>query len=190
MADTTTQTGASPWHPKVFLTGHNNQGQAIVHDSYECPEKIFSQHAFTNHHLYCTKGIPVDLNDNADIKQYKEWAAEEKVGITIKNGTVCRYVNLAPDHQPLAHRTQSIDFGIVMDGSVIMELDDGSSTLLQKGDLVVQRGTWHAWRNPSKTEWARMAFVLTESHPVENLKESMGKKGGLGELFSATNSEE
>ena len=186
MATSHGELGPCPWQPKVFLTGHNDEGQAIVQESYGAKEKIFSQHAFTNHHLYCTKGHPVDLNDHADIKGYKEWAASERVGITVKNGTVCRYVNLAPGHQPLAHRTQSIDFGIVMDGNVIMELDDGSSTALSKGDIVVQRGTWHAWRNPSQTEWARMAFVLQDAQPLKNVKEDMGGQGGVGDVFSST----
>lgn len=179
-------TAASPFHPKVFITGHNTSGEATIHDSYECPEKIFAEHAFTNHHLYSTASMPVDLNDDVDVKTFQDWAKADKVGITVQNGTVCRFVNLAPGHQPLAHRTQSLDFGIVVDGTVIMELDDGSSTTLQKGDVVVQRGTWHAWRNPSQSEWARMVFFLQDCKPIRGIKEDLGKEGGLQHLFTAT----
>lgn len=177
---------SSPFHPKVFITGHNASHQAIVQESYECPEKVFLEHAFTNHHLYKTSKVPVDMNDDADIKDYKEWASSEKVGITVQNGTVCRYVNLAPGHQPLSHRTQSLDFGIVTDGEVMMELDDGSKTHLRKGDIVIQRGTMHAWSNPSQTEWARMVFFLQDSLPVRGIEEDLGKRDGLAQLFTQT----
>lgn len=180
---------SSPFQLKVFITGHNESGQAIVQDSYKVEEKVFLDHAFTNHHLYKTSKVPVDMNDDADIEDYKEWASAEKVGITTKNGTVCRYVNLAPGHQPLSHRTQSLDFGIVTDGEVMMELDDGSKTLLQKGDVVVQRGTMHAWSNPSETQWARMVFVLQDALPIKNIKEDMGQSHGLGKLFTETYNE-
>ena len=180
---------SSPWKPTVVITGHNTEGQAIVETSYECPEKAFPNHAFTNHHLYSTSSMPADLNDKIDIKNHQEWAGSDKVGITIQNGTVCRFVNLAPNHgvdEPLSHRTQSLDFGIVVDGSVIMDLDDGSSTSLKRGDIVVQRGTMHGWRNPNPTEWARMVFVLQDCKPIKGLKEDLGRQDGLGQLFSAT----
>lgn len=130
--------------------------------------------------------MPVDLNGDIDVQKHQQWAGSEKVGITIKNGTVCRYVNLAPGHTPLSHRTQSLDFGIVTDGSVMMELDDGSKTLLKRGDVVVQRGTMHAWSNPSQTEWARMVFFLQDCLPLDAVKEDLGRSGGLGQLFSKT----
>ena len=182
----TTKTASSPFHPRVIITGHNSSGQAIVQESYLSDERIFEDHAFTNHHLYSTSSMPVDLNDDVDISNHKSWLAQDKVGITIKNGTVCRFVNLAPGHQPLSHRTQSLDFGIVVDGSVIMDLDDGSETTLEKGDIVVQRGTTHAWKNPSNTDWARMVFFLQDCRPIKGFKEDLGHKDGLGNLFSAT----
>lgn len=60
------------------------------------------------------------------------------------------------------HRTQSLDYGVVIEGEVEMVLDDGVSTVMGRGDVAVQRGTSHGWRNVSKTEWARMFFVLQE----------------------------
>jgi len=79
------------------------------------------------------------------------------------------------------HRTQSLDFGIVIEGTVEMLLDDGSSTLLRRGDVAVQRATMHAWRNPSETEWTRMVFVLQDVKALEVGGRKMGEDLG-GEL--------
>ncbi|MEK9970137.1 MAG: cupin domain-containing protein [Ferrovibrio sp.] len=63
---------------------------------------------------------------------------------------------------PLMHRTESVDYGIVVFGEIVLVLDDGSRTHLKAGDVVVQRGTDHAWENPSETSPARMAFILLD----------------------------
>lgn len=64
------------------------------------------------------------------------------------------------------HRTISFDTGIVLDGEVVMVLDDGVETVCKKHDIIVQRGTIHAWKNVGK-ETVRMFFMLT---PSEKLK--------------------
>lgn len=69
-------------------------------------------------------------------------------------------VDIAPGNEALMHRTQSLDYGIVIEGEVELVLDDGVSTVMRRGDVAVQRATSHGWRNVSGTEWARMFFVL------------------------------
>jgi mannose-6-phosphate isomerase-like protein (cupin superfamily) len=61
---------------------------------------------------------------------------------------------------PMMHRTQTIDYGIVIEGEIYLVLDD-TETLLKPGDVVIQRGTNHAWDNRS-TAVCRMAFVLID----------------------------
>jgi hypothetical protein len=63
-----------------------------------------------------------------------------------------------PDH-PGMHTTSSIDYGIVLDGEIWLELDGGQLQHLQRHDVVVQNGTRHAWRNKSDRP-TLMAFVL------------------------------
>ena len=58
---------------------------------------------------------------------------------------------------PGMHTTDSIDFGIIMSGKIVLELDDGAQEELTAGDVFVQNGTRHAWR---VTEHCRMAVVL------------------------------
>lgn len=63
------------------------------------------------------------------------------------------------------HRTNSIDYDIVIEGEIWLELDDGAETLLRAGDIVVQGGTRHAWRNRSDKD-ATMVFVLVGAIPT------------------------
>ncbi|MDX1941563.1 MAG: cupin domain-containing protein [Saprospiraceae bacterium] len=59
---------------------------------------------------------------------------------------------------PLMHRTETLDYGIVLEGEITLVLDRGETTI-QAGDIVIQSGTNHAWANRSG-KVCRMAFVL------------------------------
>jgi quercetin dioxygenase-like cupin family protein len=82
------------------------------------------------------------------------------------------------------HRTQSLDYGIVLEGEIEMTLDSGEKRLLKRGDMAVQRATMHAWHNPSETEWTRMVFVLQECKPLVVGGEELGE-----DLSQATTSD-
>ena len=65
---------------------------------------------------------------------------------------------------PGMHATDTIDFEVVLEGTVVLELDDGAEMTLHAGDTVVQNGTRHRWKNPGNTP-ARMAlFICGASH--------------------------
>ena len=68
----------------------------------------------------------------------------------------------------LMHRTETVDYGIVLTGEVWLVVDDGE-TRLGPGDVVVQRGTNHAWSNRTE-ETARMAFVLVDGRFADELR--------------------
>src|SRR5262249_30231465 len=70
------------------------------------------------------------------------------------------------------HRTQSADYGIVVEGEMVLVLDD-SETVLRHGDVVVQRGTSHRWENRSGAV-ARMVFVLVDAEFAPDLIEALG----------------
>jgi quercetin dioxygenase-like cupin family protein len=69
-----------------------------------------------------------------------------------------RTEHMEPDH-PGMHTTQTVDIGIVLSGELWLELDDGKEVRLGPGDMVVQNGTRHAWRNKSD-QTCTAAFVL------------------------------
>lgn len=73
-----------------------------------------------------------------------------------------------PNHSmpTLLHRTQSLDYGVVLAGTAELLLDSGERILMHRGDVAVQRGTLHGWRNPSKVEWTRIFSVLVYSQKL------------------------
>jgi hypothetical protein len=73
-----------------------------------------------------------------------------------------------PSPHPLMHRHETVDYGLVLDGELILVLD-GSETPLRAGDVVIQRGTSHAWANRSG-RMARMAFILIDGAYEPELK--------------------
>ena len=65
---------------------------------------------------------------------------------------------------PGMHTTDTVDFEVVLEGTVILELDDGAEVTLHPGDTVVQNGTRHRWRNPGDTTARLALFVCGASH--------------------------
>jgi quercetin dioxygenase-like cupin family protein len=132
---------------------------------------------------YTTGDFPVDMNDEVDIRKHQEILAGGRLGLVNPKGTVCRTVDFAPGGPSLMHRTQSLDYGIVVAGTVEHTLDSGEVRTMGPGDVMVQRATMHAWRNASDTEWARIVFVLQDSRPVvvgqQRLKEDLGHAVGV-----------
>ena len=81
------------------------------------------------------------------------------------NGTRFMIADYPPSNIPRMHRTETIDYIIVLDGKIDMELDEGRMVTLNKGDVMIQRGTYHAWINRYE-ENCRMAFVLIDAEPL------------------------
>lgn len=68
---------------------------------------------------------------------------------------------------PFMHRTETIDYGIVLEGEIVLIVDKGETTVRQ-GDVVVQRGTNHAWANRSG-KMCRIAFILIDGQFTDGL---------------------
>lgn len=77
----------------------------------------------------------------------------------------------ADSPHPLMHRTESIDYGILIQGELILVLDD-EEVVLRPGSVVVQRGTNHAWANRSG-RMARMLFVLIDGAFAPDIAENL-----------------
>lgn len=73
---------------------------------------------------------------------------------------------MEPNH-PGMHQTDSVDYVMVVDGEIWLELDDGHMTRLQKNDLVIQNGTRHAWHNKSSTSATILAILIGARHRDE-----------------------
>jgi quercetin dioxygenase-like cupin family protein len=140
------------------VTGHDAKGHALVKIDEVSKNIVSSRPGQTACVVWTTDSFPVNNTGDAD-------EGMRKVGTTLKNGTVFRVVEFAPGVAPRNHRTDSIDYAIVVSGEIDMELDD-SVVHLKAGDVLVQRGTIHNWVNRG-TQPCVMAFILIDAKPVE-----------------------
>ena len=132
--------------------------------------------------LYTLTGFPVPLPADADLTTYADHLVHAPP-FMIPGGAVVRYVDYHPAvTQDVWHRTVTLDIGVVVEGELELELESGEKRLMRRGDVTVQRGTNHCWRNPSKTQYARCLYVALDAKPAvvngQELGESMGKLSG------------
>lgn len=163
----------------AYLTGHDAFGKAIIAEKRPGIWSSYDNKLMGFDVIYTTSEFPASMNNDVDIRQHDSLMASGKLGLVNKNGTVCRIVDFAPGFDCMMHRTQSLDYGVVLEGSIELVLDSGEKQLMYRGDVAVQRATMHAWNNPSKTEWARMLFVLQDCKNLvldgKALKEDLGR---------------
>ena len=139
------------------VTGHHADGRAVVKIDEICRNLISTRKGQQSCVVWSTDTAPA--NNDAD-----EDASRRPVGTTLAGGTVFRVVRYNPGVAARNHRTDSIDYAVVLAGEIDMELD-GSTTRLRAGDVLVQRGTIHNWVNRG-TEPCIIAFVLVDAKPV------------------------
>ena len=78
----------------------------------------------------------------------------------------CKTTSDRSARHPGFHATDTVDYAICLEGEVWAVLDE-DETLMRAGDVLIQRGTYHAWSNRSD-KIARMAFILIDAEPLEN----------------------
>ena len=140
------------------VTGHDESGKAVVKIDEVSKNLVSGRPGQTACVVWTTESFPVDNTGESD-------EGLRMVGTTLNNGTVFRVVEFAPGVAPRVHRTDSIDYAVVMSGEIDMALDD-TVVHLKAGDVLVQRGTIHNWVN--RGTWpCVIAFVLIDAKPVE-----------------------
>jgi quercetin dioxygenase-like cupin family protein len=97
------------------------------------------------------------------------------------HGTKIRINEFPPGVVSPTHRTETVDFGIVLEGEVVLVLDADAETVLGPGDVVVQRGTDHRWENRTEQP-ARMVFVLVDGAFTDELRGLIGSEAAAGLL--------
>jgi quercetin dioxygenase-like cupin family protein len=141
------------------VTSHDDNGNAVVLFDETCTQRRSSREGHRSCVVWSTGSFPSINTGNED-------GALRATGSTDPDGTVFRVVQYDPGVAPRNHRTDSIDYAVVLSGEIDMELD-GATVHLRQGDLLVQRGTVHNWVNRGR-EPCVIAFVLVAAHPVES----------------------
>jgi quercetin dioxygenase-like cupin family protein len=148
------------------VTGHDAEGRSVVLSDGPAPKSLELPDTAVFHEIWSTaeSPAPVRPDEAADPTSRPLRTPPDP------NGTLIRIVDLLPHTASPMHRTESVDYGIVLEGEVHLVLDGGSETPLRPGDLVVQRGTDHAWENRTDSV-ARMAFILVDGTFTQELRE-------------------
>jgi len=170
------------------VTGRNAAGRSVFIMDAPAPHVYQrTQGSAVVTELWETRTMPADNGGNAEATDHPFRLAPPK------NGTVFRVIEYPPDRQRLVarererasaddgsghgaafdrgsprhpgfHKTSSVDYAIVLSGEIYALMDEGE-VLLKAGDVLVQRGTNHAWSNRAD-ESAYVAFVLIDAEPV------------------------
>jgi quercetin dioxygenase-like cupin family protein len=139
------------------VTGHDESGRAVVKIDEIAKNVSSRRKGAASTVIWSTDTFPV-------VNEGDEDPSGKVAGTTLENGTVFRVVRYEPGVAPRRHRTDSVDYAVVISGSIEMELD-GDTVTLNAGDVLVQRGTVHNWVNRG-SEVVVVAFVLVAAKPV------------------------
>jgi quercetin dioxygenase-like cupin family protein len=157
-----------------IITGHNANGEAVIaEDETVTPTglaEVSGRRDAAFFQLWATHEMPVDLSDQS-LERQREGSTTTILGTG--SGSVLRIGVLAPHTRSPLHRTESLDYGICLEGECDMELDGGDVVTLRAGDVVVQRGTNHVWHNRGDAP-CRFAWILLDAAPVTVAGERLG----------------
>ena len=167
-----------------IVTGHDESGRSVILHDAPTPHYFRSEHSATGAQvIWTTDRMPVDVADTADPAPADKFFPAAPPA----NGTILRIVTFPPDteynretmqkfldeivgDQPheagdgrhfFFHCTQTLDYAIVLEGEIWALMDEGE-TLMQPGDVLIQRATNHSWSNRTDRD-CRMAFVLIDA---------------------------
>jgi mannose-6-phosphate isomerase-like protein (cupin superfamily) len=183
------------------VTGHDADGKAVVISHGPLPHvaEIAAIPGTVFHEVWCTQGSPVTVDNGADpslgalqLKPpaqgtrmrfvdippdtedfLREGAARMHDAFSQIGDTAASTVKAHSPH-PLMHRTESVDYGIVIEGEMTLVLDD-SEVPLRAGSVVIQRGTNHAWANRSGRP-CRMLFILIDGAYAPEIAQALAKR--------------
>lgn len=170
------------------VTGHDKEGKsAFIYDGYATNVKEMFPGLFTTE-LWVTRTTPADNSGNEDAADTFPYLEPPRTG------TAFRVVEFPPEaswrndadaqekatkgweaiggthaqdkhsKNPMMHKTPSVDYAIVLKGEIWALLDTGE-TCLKAGDMLIQRGTTHAW-SVRTNEPSLVAFILVGANPV------------------------
>src|SRR5260221_9021227 len=118
------------------VTGHDGKGLAVVKIDEVSKNIVSNRPGASACVVWTTDTIPADNSGDSD-------ASIRKVATTLPGGTVFRVIEFSPGVAPRVHRTDSIDYAVVISGAIDMELAKGTEVHLNAGDVLVQRSTVH-----------------------------------------------
>lgn len=143
------------------VTGHQSDAEVVLLKADDVPFQAVPGAPGMQVALVWTTGA-VPANNVGDVE-----GEARSQGAGLKKGSALWVTEFEPDFESPMHRTFSIDYGVVLSGVLELGLDGGERVRLGAGDMIVQRGTSHLWRNPSTDEPCRFVMSMIEARPIE-----------------------
>ncbi|MGC1459990.1 MAG: cupin domain-containing protein [Steroidobacteraceae bacterium] len=158
--------------PRRVVTGHDHSGKSVVLSDGPPPQHHAMHGAEVGADFFeiwnCTRAVPL-------LTAAEPEPNERAFTIMPVSGHLLRIIEIYPPGQggkrTVMHRTGTVDYVVVISGEVVLVLDDSEVTL-RAGDVVVQRGTDHAWENRA-SQPARMAFFHIDAQFSEELRQML-----------------
>lgn len=170
--------------PRLIVTGHTAEGRStFVSDGPPHRVRTVEERpGYRVSNLWALFGSPAAIDDPNRVNEVAglappiqgslirviDYPPEPKDPVERKKMFEAMFSKLFPDGRhlppdaahPGMHTTESVDYAIVLQGEIYAVMEEGE-TLMRAGDILIQRGTAHAWSNRSN-EFARICFVLID----------------------------
>jgi quercetin dioxygenase-like cupin family protein len=161
-----------PSYPPVrrVVTGHDARHVAGVLLDGSATNAKYPGAGIVSTLMWSTDRMPADIAIGTDVE---DMGARVLGTAPPPNGTRFAVLDFPPGNPPIMHRTETLDYVVVLSGEIDMDMD-ASTVRLKAGDVLIQRGTNHSWVNRG-TERARIAVVLMDAKPL-----------GIGHAATAT----
>jgi quercetin dioxygenase-like cupin family protein len=169
-----------PTIPRRVVTGHDDGGVSVFTADGPVPVVRTAPDGTLFYEIWGTDATPATIAQDPTGTAVADPTLGALTVPPAPSGTKIRINEFPPGVVSPVHRTQSVDYGIVLSGEVVLVLDE-AERVLRAGDVVVQRGTSHRWENRSAAT-ARMAFILIDGAFTAELLASLGA-GVLGGLL-------
>jgi quercetin dioxygenase-like cupin family protein len=155
-------TPASLPGPRLVSTAHTSDGTSVfASDQTIQPFQPFgpSTSAFHNFDIWPT--LPANNTEAVSPSTFANTFPRCAPG-----GAYFGLTDIPPNYSAPMHRTVSLDYAVVLSGEIVCVLDGGEEKTIAQGEFIIQRGTNHQWINRSKTEVARILFVMVGAEKV------------------------
>jgi quercetin dioxygenase-like cupin family protein len=148
-----------------IVTGHDANGKAVVATDERLtavPRRIGAN--ITGCEMWSTDRMPVDNSEEAGAAQRAGFVKRYNY-VGTGQGTAFRITEFAPGSARFTHRTETVDYAILLSGEIDLELENNEVVHMKPGDVVIQRGTTHTWVNKGSVP-AVFAFILIDASPA------------------------
>ncbi|MEH2419545.1 MAG: cupin domain-containing protein [Nostoc sp.] len=150
------------------VVANDSSGKAMATSDEVLPAmSVGTETKISGCELWSTDKMPVDNSAEA--------AVEQKAGVVQRyhdfnyvgngQGAAFRITEFPPGHAKIPHRTETLDYDVVLAGEIDLELEGSETVHLKTGDSVIVRGATHAWINRGSVP-AVLVFIMTDASPV------------------------